>query len=349
MSKLNIYGVRGIVHKWFKSYLSGRHQFTYVNEVCSAITDITCGVPQGSVLGPLLFLLYINDINNVVPSGIVKLFADDTNVFIHGRDSTVVAKDANYYLQRLNEWFIANKLSLSLGKTSYTIFGAASGDEVVLKIGTTEINRVTSCTYLGLIIDDKVNWVKHIKLVCNKLLKFVGLFYKLRNKLPLHCLRNLYYAFVHPHILYGIELYANTSDNHLDKLIKLNNKLLRILQFAKLRSCTDVLYMNYNTLPISELHKYLILVFVHKFMHHKDLLPSVFHNYFLQNNAVHEYETRHSGKLHMPRMRIVFGQRCLKYKGCALWNSIPDELQSSMSINLFKTKIKSYLYANLNI
>ena len=145
---ITIYGVRGIVHKWFKSYLSGRHQFTYVNEVCSTITDITCGVPQGSVLGPLLFLLYINDINNVVPSGIVKLFADDTNVFIHGRDSTVVAKDANYFLQRLNEWFIANKLSLSLGKTSYTIFWAAFGDEIVFKIGTTKINRLTSCKYL---------------------------------------------------------------------------------------------------------------------------------------------------------------------------------------------------------
>jgi hypothetical protein len=108
----------------------------------------------------------------------------------------VVTKDANYYLQRLNEWFIANKLSLSLGKTSYTIFGAASDYDVVLKIGTTEINRVTSCDYLGLIIDDEVKWVKHIELNCNKLIKFVGLFYKLRNKLPLHCLRNLYYAFV---------------------------------------------------------------------------------------------------------------------------------------------------------
>jgi hypothetical protein len=105
-----------------------------------------------------------------------KLFADDTNVFIHGRDSTVVAKDANYYLQRLNEWFIANKLSLSLGKTSYTIFGAASGDEVVVKIGIMEIIRITCCKYLGLDIDDEVKWVNHIELVCNKLLKFVDYF-----------------------------------------------------------------------------------------------------------------------------------------------------------------------------
>jgi Reverse transcriptase (RNA-dependent DNA polymerase) len=71
LSKLNTYGVRGVVHKWLNSYLSGRHQFTYVNEVCSAITGITCGVPQGSVLVPLLFMLYNNDINNLVPSGIV--------------------------------------------------------------------------------------------------------------------------------------------------------------------------------------------------------------------------------------------------------------------------------------
>jgi hypothetical protein len=175
-------------------------------------------------------------------------------------------------------------------------------------MGTTKINRVITCKYLGLIIDDKVKSVKLIEFVCNKLLKFAGLFYKLRNKLPLRCLHNLYYTFVHPHILYGIELYANTNVNHLDKLIKLNNKLLRLLQFAKLRSHTDVLYMNYNTLPIYELHTYQILVFVHRFMHHKDVLPSVFQNYFSQNNAVLEYETRHSGRLHMPRMKTVLGQ-----------------------------------------
>ena len=120
----------------------------------------------------------------------------------------------------------------------------------------------------------------------------------------MRCLHNLYYAIepiVHPHILYGIELYANTNNNCLEILIKLNNKLLRILQFAKLRSYTDVLYMNYNTLPISELHKYLILVFVHKFVYHKDLLRSVFQNHSSQNSAVHdEYETSHSGRLHMP-------------------------------------------------
>jgi hypothetical protein len=152
-----------------------------------------------------------------------KLFANDTNVFIHGRDSTVVTKYTNYHLQRMNEWFLANKLSLSLGKTSYTSFGAASG-EVVLKIGTTEIDRITSCKYLGLIIGDEVKWVRRTELICNKLLKFVGSFYKLRNKIPLRCLRNQYNAFVHPQILYGFELYAKTSDNHSDKLVRLNKK-----------------------------------------------------------------------------------------------------------------------------
>ena len=130
-------------------------------------------------------------------------------------------------------------------------------------------------------LDDELKWCAHIDLIYSKLVKFTSIFYKLRSKLPPSMLQKIYFAFVHPHILYGIELYANTYPTHLDKLMKLNNKILRILQNKPILTPVLQLYVNYNTLPIGKLHIQQLLVLVHKFMHHVKMLPDVFSNYFL--------------------------------------------------------------------
>jgi len=125
--------------------------------------------------------------------------------------------------------------------------------------------QVDHCKYLGLYLDKNMDWSAHIDYVYSKLLKYVGIFYKLQYKVPSKCIRNIYYAFDYPHILYGIELYANTWYSYLDKIVKLNNKLLRILQGKTRRSNVLMdLYENYNTLPLPQLHQFSVLVFVHK-------------------------------------------------------------------------------------
>ena len=119
--KLQYYGIRGIAYQWFKSYLYNRQQYTVINNVSSCLTYVQCGVPQGSILGPLLFLLYVNDISCVLPGENVKLFADDTNLFISGVDINVLNSKCNRCIETLNRWFIANRLHMNADKTNIMV------------------------------------------------------------------------------------------------------------------------------------------------------------------------------------------------------------------------------------
>ena len=347
VSKLNYYGVRGVMLNWIKNYLYNRKQFTVVNNVSSDIGNITCGVPQGSVLGPLLFLVYMNDINNAVPDNDVKLFADDTNVFIFGPNFTVIEHKASVCLKNLESWFCANKLSLNIDKTCYNVFNCNNRTDIDvtlnLVINGQQLNKVSSCKYLGVFIDEAFSWNMHIDYVYKKIVKFTSLFYKLRSFVPKDCLSKLYYAFVYPYIHYGVEVYANCSRSTLDKLIKLNNKLLRIL-LDKNYSTTNIdLYRTFKVLPIPLLHELKLLEIVHKHYYHKHLLPEVFKDYFLTNNSVHQHHTRNKYNLHLCAVNSGYGQRNFMYRGSKFWNELPSYLKNVCSASQFKNNVKYYL------
>ncbi len=343
--KLYNYGVRGVVHDWFRSYLNNRRQFTCMSDVQSSLADITCGVPQGSVLGPLLFLVYINDIGNAVAYQKVKLFADDTNLFVFGDNASTVETDTNACLSALSNWFLCNKLSLNLSKTCYMIFSNKPCVDLNLSLNGQIIERVHYFKYLGVTIDDQLKWSVHIDNIYSKLIKFTSIFYRLRDKLPDVFLKDVYYAFVYTHILYGIELYANTTNNNLTKLITLHNKLLRILQNKPRTTRVPQLYANYNILPIPELHKHQLILFVYNYFYHSHSLPSVFlsSNYFSLNNHVHVHNTRMSTNAHIYGVKTVYGKRNTKYKAAVLWNELPENLQSVPVILQFKKSLKAYL------
>lgn len=120
--KLQKLGVRGIVHDWFKNYLTDRYQYTFCNSIKSEMMEINCGVPQGSVLGPLLFLVYMNDINTALQDQKIKLFADDTNLFISGKSLSEASELAAECIDKLSEWFTINKLTLNIDKTCFMVF-----------------------------------------------------------------------------------------------------------------------------------------------------------------------------------------------------------------------------------
>lgn len=161
--------------------------------------------------------------------------------------------------------------------------------------------------------------------------------------MPKDCLRNLYFALVYPHLLYGIELYANTCKSFLTKLLTLNNKLLRILQFAKIEAPVLSLYASFNILPLNLLFQRQLLLFMYKFLYCRELIPRAFHNYFILNVQVHNHDTRSKSDLHLSHCRTSFGKRCLQFQASQLWNSIPLNLKIKSTEVMFKTRIYSYL------
>jgi len=154
----------------------------------------------------------------------------------------------------------------------------------------------------------------------------------------------LYFAFEHPHLLHGIEIYVNTSLVHLSKTLTLSNKIFRILQNQPVKD----LYIEYNTLPIPQLHIQQLLLLVHKFIHHRNLLPTVFHNYFQDNKSIYSYDTRNKAKLHQLHcVNTTYGLRSIKYKAVSLWNDLTQSIKDIESINKFRQTTKLYSFKQL--
>lgn len=183
IQKLHHYGIRGNILEWFKSYLSERKQFTCVNEVSSK-TSNNCVVPKGSVLGPLLFLIYVNYIQNAFTKAVPKLFADVTNVFIFHKEIKTLFSLANTELESLNSWLLSNKLSLSNGEnkdTKYTLFSPKTYPDIdklpTLHISGQIVPYTPIINYLGVHLDYQLSFKDHIAKLKEKINKYVGIFY----------------------------------------------------------------------------------------------------------------------------------------------------------------------------
>ena len=198
---------------------------------------------------------------------------------------------------------------------------------------------------MGVIIDDKLTWIDHIKHAYKKLIKYCSIFYKLRRILPLKVLKQVYYAFVHSHILYAVEIYANTHKSYLDKLNKLNNKLLRIIQNKPRKTHLTELYETYSTLPVLLLHQQHLILFVHKILHYPHKLPDLFRHYLNKNDDVHTYNTRLKDSIHLYRPNTDFGKRSLKYRAAKYYNNLPEEIKFKLddSWRYNKSVLSNYL------
>ena len=201
--KLSHYGIRGVGLNWIKSYLSNRVQITTFNNVYSKPMNMLCGVPQGSILGPLHFILYVNDIYQVSDKCSTILFADDTNIFFTGHNPSVMKDTICHELTKLYAWFSANKLSLNVSKTNYIVFNNKKGNCNInfdIKMDGKSLKRVDYTTFLGVIIDSGLTWNNHVKFIATKIARGVGILSKLKHLLPKQVLRSLYFTLIYPHL-----------------------------------------------------------------------------------------------------------------------------------------------------
>ena len=184
LNKLYLYGIRGNIYNWFKSYLTNRSQYVEYNNVKSKTEIITHGVPQGSILGPLLFIIYMNDFSRSSELLFSILFADDTSVFIEGTCLNDISEILNTELEKISIWLEANKLTININKTHYMMFHRTRIKHITnfkIYISNNAIDRSINTKFLGVIIDNKLNWAAHILYIKNKISKSIGIIYKIRN------------------------------------------------------------------------------------------------------------------------------------------------------------------------
>ena len=342
--KLEHYGFRGIVLEWFKNYLSNRKQFVYYNSSKSECKDIICGVPQGSILGPLLFILYINDITNTSSILDFILFADDTTILYSSDKIESKINLVNNELKEVSNWFKANKLSVNASKTNFMILGTpkmSSVKHIEIILDNTSLERVQKTKFLGVLIDECLTWKSHIDCVSKTLSRNIGIMNKLKHFIPDRIMYTLYCTLVLPYLNYGLIIWGNTCKTYLSKLVKLQKWAIRTVSNSHYRSHSRPLFARYNVLTVEDMYTLELGVFMYKYSIGD--LPSAFSGYFTKRSDIHDYPTRHVNNFQLTKNKKFFSDHAIRSCGPILWNSLELSLKKSNSVKHFRKQFKEKL------
>ena len=346
LTKLAHYGIRGVAYKLLSSYLSGRKQYVNCKQTKSDLKDIEYGVPQGSSLGPLLFLIYINDLPNSVKCT-PRLFADDTCLIFESHCPFSLQNLINIELKKLDTWCCSNKLTVNPFKSNVVFISPkltyTTNTNYNITLAGSSIDINTNVNYLGLVIDNKLYFREQIKLLENKISRSVGILNKLKPYFSQRTLLQLYHSLVHSHLTYGISVWGSTHKTYLQKIQYLQNRALKIVCNVPYRSSAKPLFRQLNILTIQDTFKLEVAKFVYNC--NKRLSPTPFFNFFKRTDQISVRHTRLSNNkdsLYIPKYRSNRLQRCIKYQGVKIWNNIPTDIKK-LSFNSFKSKFKDYL------
>lgn len=346
LKKLYRCGIRGVVFNWFESYLTGRKQCVRVGSAISDFGEIKCGVPQGSVLGPILFLIYVNDLCNGNLFGKLTSFADDTALCYIGMNRYEIEFQINSDLKALRWWFTENDMVLSTEKTKYLNFSLRSNANVrkliVYKcvncissqnqcVNCSEIKCTESIKYLGLVLDSELNWKKHLAFLKSKLVRVLRLFYFLRNLCSRQLMRSIYFALVHSHLDYGISCWGGTYKTNLKPISSCQKSFIRIITNKHKLSTTYPLYCELSILPLR-------YIFVYK----------VLKIFYIRSRTVESSDyrdkLRNKDLLIVPRPTSTYFTKTLAFLGPRMFNKIPANIRNIQSSGVFNSKVRKWLF-----
>ena len=307
LEKLKYYGIIGNNLEWFSSYLRNRLQYVCLNDTNSSMLNITTGVPQGSILGPLLFLIYMNDISEATEIFHSILYADDTtlterlssfNIVIDGNEINKqnLENNINNELDKIYRWLCDNKLSINIPKTKFMIFHHRQRriEHLIpnLHINNYQIEKVSEFNFLGITIDEHLSWNNHIQKISNKISRNIGCLYRLKNFLPIFTLKLLYSSLILPYLQYGILLWGYKCN----RIFKLQKRAVRAISRSKYNAHTEPIFKNLELLKVEDILNINLLKFKFKLVN--NTLPHYFTSIFSQIEVNHNYNTRNRGLLH---------------------------------------------------
>ena len=353
LSKLEYYGIRGVSKNFFKSYLSNRKQFVQLHDTKSDTTLISHGVPQGSVLGPLLFLLYINDLHHTIKHSSMHHFADDTCLLYPNRSLKKINKLINHDLKLIVHWLRANRISLNVDKTNIIIFRPKNKKitkKLNFRISGQKIKTTTHTKYLGVLLDEHLTWNLHIKAIKTKLSRATGLLAKIRYHTSTDLRRTIYYALFDSHLRYACSIWAQSNNKNIQDLQDLQHKSIRVISFKNKFTPIDPLLKEQKIMTLKNI---ILLENCNLVLQYQnDNLPDAFENFFQNNNNQYDHNTRSAlnKNIQIPQVNTTqYGLQSISYKCATDWNKIQRKINFNfqdefLSKHKFSKAMKEYFF-----
>ena len=332
LNKLELYGIRGHCNSWLKSYLADREYQVRLQKTNSTRRTVNIGIPQGSILGPILFIIYNNDLPLISDKFNTTLFADDTNFSLTHSDYHDMIPLLNNELEKIYDWTIANRLTINTTKTEALLFTNrhVSIDDQPLLLGGLPVNYVDNARFLGVTIDKQVSFKLHINDVVGKVSKHAGILYKIKNNLPLSARLAYYNSFVLPYLTYNILHWGGTNETHLKPLVIIQKRIIRTIADADYLAHTSPLFYKLKLLKLYDLYRFQVVV---------DTRSKIDKGYY---RTLHDRSTRNN-QLACPKFhRLVRTQQSVTFNGPTFWNYLPENIRKIKSLTIFKKKLKNY-------
>ena len=333
LRKLESLGIRGVPLQWFKSYLTCRRQFEEVQGSKSPELNVKHGVPQGSVLGPLLFLIYINDLPACVEEGSIVLFADDANLLTSQKTEQELEIYSYMELCKIQQGFHENGLILNTDKTKYVLFRNKNKPNIdpTIQFGDKVLERAESAMFLGLEMDESLTWSSQTDRLCRKLSSSIFLLRSMRPFCDDAVLTSLYHALFVSSIRYGILHWGGGPANNMYRVLVLQKHAVRILSGLRRRDSCREMFKKLKLLTVPSLY----------------ILDAV--TYVVKNKIgkmAHEVSCRVTRQAHdyfIEPCRLKSSRCNVEQAGLYFFNRLPDEIKALKNTKRFFTALKEYL------
>ena len=347
IQKLAVYKLNNASLRWFISYLEARQQTIQYDRGLSSFSNIKSGVPQGSILGPTLFLLFVNDLPLFLKHCYCDLFADDTTVHTSSPDTNTINEEISADFLQIINWSKRNKLPINLDKTTYMLLNARkrvdATDHLELNIDAKSIKQVSKQKLLGIVIDENLSWTPQIDNLCSILASKISLLKHISAYVPQDVQKMFYQAYILPILDYGSNTWGTTSTANIERLSKLQKRAARIILKADFMTPSSYMFeqLGWQTIPKRLLYNKSVLVY--KALN--DLTPTYITNLLTPVSQAHSRSLRSSenGLLSIPRSRSALFDRSFSYSASKLWNVLPLNLRTASSLNEFKSCLRNYL------